>query len=152
MELANAILNLAGDVNQQVQKWGITPAEAAVLRFIHGSDALNDIAVIGTVDRKDTAERERLVQEYGRGENGQVRSKAVEALFPGLGSRLPNSFEDLPDPVGHGDEEETVEVFTPIAAKPKSGGKTKAAKAEAPVSEPGTASEPVPGETKEIFS
>ena len=140
MELANAILNLAGDVNQQVQKWSITPAEAAVLRYIHGADALNEIEIIGTVDRKDAAERDRLVQVYGKGEDGQVRSKAVEALFPGLGSRLPGQFDDLPDPVGRDGIEETVEVITPVASK-KSAGKGKAKDPE-----------PAPAEPKEIFS
>lgn len=145
MELANAILNLAGDVNQQVQKWAITPAEAAVLRYIHGNDALNDIKVFGTVERRDAVERERLVQEYGRGENGQIQSKAVDALFPGLGSRLPSSFEDLPDPVGREEAEETVEVITPIA--PKKGSGKKAAKQHA--AEPEVDDEP--DDAKKIF-
>lgn len=117
MELANATLNLAGDANQQVQKWSITPAEAAVLRHIHGQDALHGLTVIATVDRKGAVERERLVQVYGRGIDGQIRSAAVDALFPGLGARLPESFDELPDPIAAEEIEETEEVVTPVAPK-----------------------------------
>ena len=96
MQLANALLALAGDVGNTVPKFGVTPSEVAVLRFIHGEDAVTDIEVLDAeVQRSSREERERLSHAYGANEGERRVSRAVEALFPGIAARVFDNFEEM---------------------------------------------------------
>lgn len=134
MQVANIMLALGGDPGQVIPKFGVTPSEVAVLRVIHGNDAVSDIEVVGTVNRPHRVERDRLVQDYGRGINGEIRAPAVDALFPGAAARLFETFDEI-EGTGEDDVEHD-EVFTPapVVAKPKKGGRPK--KATAPATDP----------------
>ena len=70
MQLATCLLSLGGDAGNTVPKYDVTPSEVAVLRVIHGDEAVKEIRVTGSDDRGNRAERERLVAFYGRTVDG----------------------------------------------------------------------------------
>lgn len=100
METANILLALSGDTGNTVPKHGVTAAEVAVLRVIHGEDSVSDIEIIGTAEddgkaRTHRAERARLSERYGRQNEGRWSSPAVEMLFPGAAARVFETFDEL---------------------------------------------------------
>lgn len=100
MQTANIMLALGGNRDQVIPKFNVTPAEVAVLRFIHGDDAVTDIEPNGEINRRNRDERQRLVETYGRRLDGNRHvAPAVDALFPGAAARVFEKFEetDLPD-------------------------------------------------------
>lgn len=94
MKTATIMLSLGGDQGNQVSKSGVTPSEIAVLRAIHGDDSVTDIQPLGEDDRKSRDDIVRLREVYGmaRDANG---NRVVDALFPGVGARAVESFDDL---------------------------------------------------------
>lgn len=131
METANVLLALAGDKGNTVMKYSVTASEVAVLRFLHGDDAVTDIEILGqTEKRSHKEERERLAEAYGRQIGERKVAVAVNALFPGAASRLFDTFAELDLP----DEFYKAEARrTPTA--PKAKGKPREAKPEATKSE-----------------
>lgn len=96
MQTANILLALAGKRGETVPKYGVTPAEVAVLRFLHGEDAVYDVDVReDEVQRTNRQEIERLRQTYSYRNGDKVVSPAVSALFPGVGAQVPQKFADL---------------------------------------------------------
>lgn len=96
MQLASILLNIAGDAGNQVPKYNVTPSEVAVLRILHGDDAVNDIEIIGEEKRSSKAERERLMQIYAQPHpDGTRRSPAIDTLFPGVAARLFETFDEM---------------------------------------------------------
>lgn len=97
MQTATITLKLGGDDGNTIQKWGVTPSEVAVLREIHSSDAVTDIAIDqDEIVRSNKAERQRLMERYGRGDdNGGFKAPVVEAMFPGVAARLYTDFSEL---------------------------------------------------------
>lgn len=98
METANILLAIGGDKGNCVPKYGVTAAEVAVLRFLHGEDAVFDIEVIGQVQRTHRQEIARLAEIYGRQDGDRRVSPAVDALFPGAAARVFETFEELEIP------------------------------------------------------
>lgn len=95
MQQANVMLALGGNLGQTVPKFGVTPAEVAVLREIHGSAAVYDIQPLDEeVDRSSREERSRLLEIYGK-PPGSREISAVEFLFPGAAARVYESFDEL---------------------------------------------------------
>ena len=96
MQTANVLLALAGKRGETVPKYGVTPAEVAVLRFLHGEDAVYDVDVRDDeVQRTNRQEIERLRQTYSYRNGDKVVSPAISALFPGVGAQVPQKFADL---------------------------------------------------------
>lgn len=102
MELANIMLNVGEDGSSIIPRWGVTPAEVAVLRLIHGDDAVNDIQILEgealTDGKKRTHRQEiaRLMDVYGKPTpEGGREAPAVSRLFPGAAARVFESFEEL---------------------------------------------------------
>jgi hypothetical protein len=103
MELANAMLNIGNDGSAIVFKENLTPAEVAVLRVIHGDDAVTDIDILEAdaqnefgKPRTHRQELARLNEIYGRNlPEGGRSAPAVERLFPGAAARVFESFEEL---------------------------------------------------------
>lgn len=128
MQLATVTLAIAGDRGTTVTKYDVTPSEVAVLRFLHGDDAVTDIELTGETKRKHAEERDRLAELYGRQIGERRVAVAVNALFPGAAARLFDTFSelDLPDEFY---KAETRKL--PTAEKPKRGKKAEA-QAEAP--------------------
>lgn len=95
MQLANIMLSLSGDAGQTIPKSAITPSELAILQLIHGETSVADIDPYGQVNRTSRAERERLLSVYGKNEDGVLRSKAIDSLFPGVAARMFETFDEL---------------------------------------------------------
>jgi hypothetical protein len=96
MEVGSAMVALGGDSGNTVPKDNITPAEIAVLRVIHGDDAVFDIQKTGDINRSNRQELTRLTEVYGqRQPNGNSTAPAVSALFPGAAARVFDTFEEL---------------------------------------------------------
>lgn len=131
MHTANILLSLGGDNGNVVPKYNITAAEIAVLRHIHGEEAVQDIEPAADINRTSRVERQRLVEAYGRRIDGRFASPAVDALFPGAAARV---FETL-------DELDLPDEFYKAERRVKSRTAPKAT--EAPVAED-PAGEPVP--------
>lgn len=98
MQTANVLLALGGDKGNTVPKYEVTAAEVAVLRYIHGEDAVFDIEITGEVSRTHRQEIGRLTEFYGRQEGDRRTSPAVAELFPGAAARVFEDFEELEIP------------------------------------------------------
>src|SRR5690606_7686940 len=86
---------LGGDRGNTVLKTGVTASEIAVLRAIHGDEAVFDIEPTGSKKVSHRAERERLFETYGHMEGERRVAPAVEALFPGVAAVLIERIADL---------------------------------------------------------
>lgn len=98
MQTANVLVAIGGDTGNTVPKYGVTAAEVAVLRFLHGEQAVFDIELVGEVTRTHRQEIARLAERYGRQEGERRISPAVEALYPGAAARVFETFEELEIP------------------------------------------------------
>ncbi|GAA4169072.1 hypothetical protein [Shinella granuli] len=98
MQTANVMLAIGGDAKNTVPKYGVTAAEVAVLRYIHGEDAVFDIEVTGSVERTHRQEIGRLTEVYGRQEGERRVSPAVADLYPGAAARVFETFDELEIP------------------------------------------------------
>lgn len=95
MQTATIMLALGGDQGNTIQKYGITPAEVAVLMRIHGDGAVFDIKPGGNVKRSSREELARLRETYTRNTpNGNVAPE-VDALFPGVAARVFETFDEM---------------------------------------------------------
>jgi hypothetical protein len=125
MEQANILLALGGDKGNTVPKQGVTAAEVAVLRLIHGDEAVTDIEPTGEDKRTHRQEIGRLTELYGRLQpNGRRSAPAVDALFPGAAARVFETFEELDLPEEFYKTETRVkaaprEKLAPVADKPR---------------------------------
>lgn len=87
MELCNATVRLNGSVGHTVEKIGLTPPEIAVLRAIHGEDAVVNIQPTRMDKRSHKVERDRLEKLYD--------PKLIASLFPGAMAQLPVALKDI---------------------------------------------------------
>lgn len=144
MQIANVMVALGGDKGTLVPKTKVTVSEIAVLRAIHGNDAVTDIEPCGDIERNDRAEIVRLNELYGRARGGDGNVEIVKNLFPGVAARAYHALDELVSEDGQPLPEE---FFKPIAhakaelAKPAKTGK-------APKLEP---AEPVDDEQDKLF-
>lgn len=95
LETASILLAIGGDGNNTVPKYDVTAAEIAVLRLLHGEQAVTDVKVVGSVDRTDRQEIARLQNIYSRREGERIINTEVNALYPGVGARVPTKIADL---------------------------------------------------------
>lgn len=93
MQTAKVLVNIGGDAGNMVPKT-VTAAEVAVLRAIHGEEAVHDIEPIGDEPVSQRDELDRLRQTYGRASDGESRS-IVGLLFPGAGARVFENIAEL---------------------------------------------------------
>lgn len=94
MDIANITLSLGGDDGNTVPKFGVTAAEIAVLRTIHGEASVKDVEPSGEISRSNRAERQRLVDVYGQARFGNDKP-VVETLFPGVAARVFERIDEL---------------------------------------------------------
>lgn len=88
MQLANVTVAIAGDTGNTVQKFGVTASEIAILRVIHGEDAVTDIEIVGSDKmRSNRVERERLALIYGATKD-ENNNSYFAILFPGAAARM----------------------------------------------------------------
>lgn len=95
MQTATIMLALGGDQGNTIQKYGITPAEVAVLMRIHGDGAVFDIKPGGNVKRSSREELARLREIYTRNTPNGNHAPEVDALFPGVAARVFETFDEM---------------------------------------------------------
>lgn len=131
METANILLSLGGDSGNQVPKFGVTAAEIAVLRLIHGEGAVTDIEPGETLeDVSDREERERLALKYAQakieGPGGQ-KTSVVDSIYPGAAAHVFRQLDELDIPEEFFKAETRVKPKTRKKAKPRKTAKQKSA-------------------------
>lgn len=95
MQTASILLALGGDAGNQVPKYGVTAAEIAVLRAIHGDEAVTDILPLDLdANRTNRAELARLRGIYGSAQDGEG-NKVLDMLYPGAAARVFESLDEL---------------------------------------------------------
>ncbi len=94
MQIANILLSLGGDHGNTIPKFAVTAAEIAVLRAIHGEDAVKDIEPLGVIQRSNREERARLVFTYGAAKTHDQKP-IVEGMFPGVAARVFETLDEL---------------------------------------------------------
>lgn len=101
MQRVTCLVRLNGDLNNTVQKSGVSPAEIVILNDIHGGpdgDAVVNIQPNEMDKMSHAQERGRLRGIYGH--------HVVDRLFPGEFSRLPVTLKDLAQITGQDAEED----------------------------------------------
>lgn len=91
MQIANCLVAVGGDQGNTVPKYGITATEIAVLRAIHGEDAVKDVEPVGEIQRSNREEISIVKTRYANAKDSENNS-IVEQLFPGVAAR---AFETL---------------------------------------------------------
>ena len=84
MQLLSCHLAVAGDDRNIVHRdydTAVTYPELLVLRALHGSESVREVADFGDVERDPAEERQRLINIYGR--------QIVDHVFPGEHTQLP---------------------------------------------------------------
>jgi hypothetical protein len=107
MQLLRCMVALAGDQGNVVNRHRGRPIvfpELPVLQYLHGEDAITDIAVVGECDMGNDEALIRLQTIYGK--------EAVEKVYPGNRPRLPQSDRSIPIC--------TRPVYVPRPARPES--------------------------------
>jgi hypothetical protein len=87
MQICNCTVAIGGEVGMTVAKERVTIPELAILRVIHGEDAVRNIEVIADESMDSSEERSRLNAIYRSPEN------VVRDTFGGAGV-LPKTLED----------------------------------------------------------
>lgn len=111
MQLANVLVSLGGDHGNTVSKFQVTAAEIAVLRAIHGDDAVNDVEPRGDIVRSHREERGRLLSIYGAAKTPDHKP-IVESMFPGVAARVFETLDEL------GLDESMFKAVTRLKASP----------------------------------
>lgn len=101
MQTANIMLSIGGDSGNTVYKANVTAAEIAVLRAIHGDDAVRDIDPQGDINRSNRDEITRLRSIYGKAridDAAGAKVPVVNALYPGSAARVHEKLSELDIP------------------------------------------------------
>jgi len=64
MQVCNCTVAIGGDAGMTVYKEGVSVAEIAILRGVHGEDAVRNIEVVADEKIDNTEERSRLISIY----------------------------------------------------------------------------------------
>jgi len=84
-----------GDLTNSIPKIGVTPAEAAILKAIHGEDAVIRVEITGNDRRSHQEEYNRLADIYGNAGNTEGE-KIFYKIFPKtFDPRLPSDFRQV---------------------------------------------------------
>jgi hypothetical protein len=86
MEYANVEIRLAGSLENTVRKEASSP-EIAVLKAIHGHDAVVNIKKSRVAPVEQAVERDRLGKFYG--------DEVIAKFFPGVTSKLPTTLAEV---------------------------------------------------------
>lgn len=94
MQIANIMLAIGGERGHTVPKYAVTASEIAVLRVIHGDEAVFDVEPTGEADVSNRAEMQRLHFIYGAAKDSEGVS-IVRTLFPGAAARVFQTLEEI---------------------------------------------------------
>jgi hypothetical protein len=96
VEFARLKIRIGGDVQNEIVKSGLTPAEVLLLKHMHGDDAILDVAFVepekrNMVKRTGEADLARLRDRY----TSPTAKASLHALFPGLNPNVPTTFDAI---------------------------------------------------------
>lgn len=91
MQIVDCFVRLNGSVEFEVAKPGITVAEVALLRALHGEDAVVRITAGPVVDVKPRTVKNDLLARY----SADGPKKVIETLFPGMYPKVPETLGDV---------------------------------------------------------
>ena len=130
MKTANIMLGIGGGRDNTFPKYDVTAGEIAVLRAIHGEDAVFDVEPTDTDalnenggPRTNRQELARLKAIYGAARDGSG-ARVVEGLYPGAAARVYEAFDELELPGEYFKATGRAAAVAEPAPKPKRG-KTK---------------------------
>lgn len=92
MQTLNCLVALGGELGMTVPKLGLTVAEARLLQFIHGDDAVHEVEPAGDIPVTKRDIRQDLAERYPAREEGKPPIALI--VFPSLGD-VPETFEEL---------------------------------------------------------
>lgn len=143
MQTANIMLSL--NAGNDVPKRGVSAAEIAVLRAIHGEESVTEVEPTGSSDTVDIdgarvkwtnrVELDRLRRKYGKAKDDE-NNIIIDRLFPGAAARvfdtlgelnIPDAFykatarlspEDAPEIVEETEDEPEAEFVEPVITPP----------------------------------
>lgn len=97
MQLAECVVRIAGDIQNTVKKYKVTPAEMLVLRRLHGDDAVVETKITGSKKISNKEELDRIKEIYVDrfGSSNPDRPNVVKELFPGASPNLPQEFSEI---------------------------------------------------------
>lgn len=107
MQVCDCLVLVGGDIGNSVMRYGVTAPEVAILRSIHGNDAVREIVIKANEKVDHAGERDRLSLTY--------KEEVVAGLF--------GKFGDLPETLA----EARVEDDLIVGDESKKGGKKKSA-------------------------
>lgn len=120
MQHCSCMVFLSGELTSSVYKADVTVAEIAMLRAIHGEDAVVQIVptFIDKIKASDELERLRLI--YGPGNVSKEGKRLIDEVYPGRAPNLPTKLADIDvddEPAPKSEEPETVELAALAAPK-----------------------------------
>ena len=127
MKLATIMLAIGGGRDNTLPKYDVTAAEIAVLRAIHGEDAVFDVSPTDQNAlnengglRTNRQELSRMKEMYGKAKDGNG-VPFVEGLYPGAAARVFEGFDELDLPEDYFRATGRVKALAAVAApaKPK---------------------------------
>lgn len=95
MQRANCLVAIGGDQGNTVPKYLCTAAEIAVLRAIHGDEAVTEVEPVDDIKRSHRDERGRLAANYGAAKIPGTQTSIVESMFPGVAARVFETIDEL---------------------------------------------------------
>ena len=106
MQHCSCIIFLDGDRNSSVHKPDVTVAEIALLRAIHGPDAVDGIKPTFVGKEKPGQELARLRMEYVNSNVTKEGGSLIDAVYPGRNPSIPRTLAELgaPDAVEEDDD------------------------------------------------
>lgn len=116
MQHCSCIVFLDGDRNSSVHKPDVTVAEIALLRAIHGPDAIEGIKPTFVGKEKPAQELARLRLQYTNSNVTKEGASLVDAVYPGRSPNVPKTLAELGDPV---ETEENDEDYPPVPETPE---------------------------------
>lgn len=92
MELAQVNFKLGGNVNNTVILRDVTPAELAIMAYMHGEDCVQSLTLTGHAkDRPNREELLRLQNKFKTPHGAEVLAK----VFPGMNPQFPATFRSI---------------------------------------------------------
>lgn len=88
MKLYKCRVRLHGKVTNEVRKEEVSAAEIALLKHIHGADAVLDIEEHTEVERTDAQERDRLAMIYGQTRGGSLSDARIDLVSRKFGPEM----------------------------------------------------------------
>lgn len=117
MQHCSCIVYLDGDRNSSAFKADVTVAEIALLRAIHGPDAVDGIKATFVGKEKPAQDLARLRMEYANSNITKEGGSLIESVYPGRNPSIPTKLADIADSAF--DEGEDDDDLPPVPEDPE---------------------------------